>query len=215
VITDRLVALDLVDLRVPPDTLVGMALSNGPGIRELQGLLLLIEDARAKASGPARLLPILELRVAEGVFGAGPGDGMRWDNRMEAMFGAKWNLTDLFTSKPRGAIAQAKEQQAYLTYEDLRGKLTMGVHESRDAITTGRQQIDFGEKQRKSAESAYSLSLDLIERKIEGASVPSVLFAVKSLSAAEFDLIRAIRGYDQAQLRLLVLTGLADSRHPH
>jgi len=213
-ITDRLVAFELVDLSVPPDELVGMALRNGPGIREMEALLSVIDEARAKASGPARFLPILEVRVAEGVFGTGPGDGMRWDNRMEAMFGAKWNVTDLLTARPRGAAVQARAQQAQFTYQDLRAKLSMGVHEAHDAITTGRAQIQQGQLQKRSADAAYTFSNDLLRKKLDG-SVLNVLLALKTSSAADFDLIRAIRGYDQAQLRLLILTGLADSRHHH
>src|SRR5439155_26318543 len=52
VILDRhFTVFDLVDMAVPPQVLVDQALSGGPGIREVQGLLAVIVEAREKASG--------------------------------------------------------------------------------------------------------------------------------------------------------------------
>jgi outer membrane protein TolC len=214
VLDQRLAPLDLVAPNLHPLALVDQALSSGPGIRELEGLLGVIEEARAKASGPGRYLPTMEVTVAEGAFGAGPGDSMRWDNRLDIALQARWNLTDLFTGKERSAIAQTKMAQAQLTYQELRGKLTMGVHEAHEASLSGRDQIRFGEQQVEHAQSAYDQSfLRLKEFAVFKGSLFDVLLAVKSLSAAQFELVRAIRSYDQAQIRLLVVTGMIDPAH--
>src|SRR5262249_55065756 len=57
----KLTAFDLVDMAVPPQVLVDQALSSGPGIREVEGLLAVIEEARQKASGAGRFLPTMEI----------------------------------------------------------------------------------------------------------------------------------------------------------
>jgi outer membrane protein TolC len=213
VLDQRLAALDLVDPNVHPQALVDQALSSGPGIREIEGLLGVIEEARAKASGPGRYLPTMEVTVAEGAFGAGPGDNMRWDNRLDIALQARWNLTDLFTGKERSAIAQTKIVQAQLTYQELRAKLTMGVYEAREASLSGQDQIRFGEQQVQHAQSAYDQSFLRLKEPVLKGSLFDVLLAVKSLQAAQFELVRAIRGYDQAQIRLLVVTGMIDPAH--
>src|SRR5262245_12083389 len=69
----QLVAFRLVDVGVPVEQLVERALAGGPGVRELEGLLNLIQQAQAKSQGLGALLPTLDVRMAEGVFGAGPG----------------------------------------------------------------------------------------------------------------------------------------------
>jgi outer membrane protein TolC len=214
VLDRQLMILDLVDLNVPPQVLVDQALTGGPGIREVQGLLAVIEEARQKASGTARFLPTMEVTVAEGAFGAGPGDSMRWDNRVDIALQARWNLTDLVSSKERSAIAQSKMDQVQLTYHDLRGKLALGVHESYEGSVSGREQIAFGTEQVKEATASYDKSFLRLEKQalLKG-NVVDVLLSLKSLSAAQYELIRAIRAYDQAQIRLLVVTGMTAPAH--
>jgi hypothetical protein len=155
----------------------------------------------------------VELGVAEGAFGAGPGDDMRWDNRLDIVLQARWNITDLFTARDRSRIAQSKEQQAQLSYQDLRAKLAMGVQESQKAVLFGGEQIRLGESQKEKALAAYKYGRGLFDNNPKQASVGNVLFAIKSQSAARFDWIRAVRNYDQAQLRLFILTGQVSGAH--
>lgn len=211
VLERKFAPFDLVDARVPAAALVDQALRRGPGIRELEGLLGVIEEARAKASGAGRLLPTFELTVAEGAFGAGPGSNMNWDNRLDIAVQARWNLTDLLTARERRWLAQTKMQQAQLTYDDVRAKLTMGVHEAREAVLSAAEQIHFGETRVQEARSAYETSYKFLEG-FKG-ELGNVLTAIEALAAAEYDYIRAIRAYDQAQIRLFILTGLADPAH--
>ncbi len=204
----QLVMFDLIDMRLPPQVLVEAALTSGPGIRELEGLVGLIESARAKSEGPGRLLPTLEVWVGEGAFGAGPGSRSNWDNRADLCVNAKWNLTDLFTSRERTLMVQSQSQQAQLGLMDLRAKLTLGVQEAREAILSGRDQIKLGKDQIQFATEVYQNASARKDR-----TVLEVLFAIKSLTLAEYDYLRAVREYDKAQLRLLLLTGTVDPSH--
>src|SRR5262249_46202532 len=126
------------------------------------------------------------------------GDSMRWDNRLELALQARWNLTDFFNSKERSAIAQSKMDQAQLTYQDLRGKLALGVHESYEGSVSGREQVKFGADQVKEAASAYEKALPGLKEEALRGNVVEVTLSLKSLWAAQYELVRAIRSYDQA-----------------
>jgi outer membrane protein TolC len=134
---------------------------------------------------------------------------MRWDNRFDLGLQVRWNLTNLFTAKDQLRILDAKSQQAHLAYQDLRGKLTAGVEESREAIVQGREQMKLGKEQIKSAREAYRLSDERLRNNLQGATASEVLLSLQSLSAAQGGYLNAIRQYDKAQLRLLVLVGAA------
>src|SRR5262249_36764678 len=75
--------IELADAPQPLDALVGEALAAGPGVRELERMLAVIQSGIDRASGPGRYLPALELRTVEGAFGAGPGDSLDWANRFD------------------------------------------------------------------------------------------------------------------------------------
>jgi outer membrane protein TolC len=211
VILDReMVAFDLVDARAPAEAFVQRALSSGPGIREISGMLGLIEDARAKAQGPAQFLPTLQVGIAEGAFGAG-NNSTTFANRVDYAFQARWNLTDLFTSKDRQAMADSKYMQAQLGYQDLQAKLVMGVHEARGGILSGHDEIYMCKSALWHALESYRLS-SLRFTDVKGTSATEVLLSIKSLTGAQYDLLKAIREYDKAQLRLFLITGMVDSQ---
>jgi len=48
-----------VDITQPVDVLTAQAQATGPGLRELEGILCVIQEGLAKADSPARLLPVL------------------------------------------------------------------------------------------------------------------------------------------------------------
>jgi outer membrane protein TolC len=203
----RLVAFELVNLSQSPEALASQALAKGPGVRELAGLLALIEEARAKSSGPGRFIPTLELSMAEGAFGAGPGSQSAWDNRWDMGLHLKWNLTEAMTARERRRLADAQNQQARLGYQDLRAKLTLGVHEAHEACLSGRDQMRLGEQQIREAEEAYGLSNSRFKENIKGGSPSEVLMAVRALAGARLSYLQAVRDFDKAQLRLFVLVG--------
>jgi outer membrane protein TolC len=203
----RLAPLHLVQADQPVETLVGQALASGPGVHELEGLLNLVRESVEKSQSSARFLPELEMRVLEGGFGTGPGDNLTWDNRLDIGLQARWNLTDLFTASERRRVLQAKVDQAHWAYQDLRGKLTAGVQESRAAILYGRDQIKLAQEQVQEAQRAHHLSQQRLENSVPGSSASEVLLSLQAVSSAQIGYISTLRAYDQAQLRLLVVLG--------
>jgi hypothetical protein len=207
-VDDRLTAFELIDATPAPCELVSRALAAGPGVRELEGLIGLIQNSMAQAQGPSRFLPIFEVRMAEGAFGAGPGDDMRWDNRWDLGLQARWDLSGLATGKSQQRLAESKLQQAHLSLVDLRGKLAAGVQESREAVLSGRSQIPLAEERVKHSADAYRRHNDVRrEPEDKRAIVRELLLNVRSLREAEHDYLDTLNAYDKAQLRLLLLLG--------
>ena len=66
VIDRQLTTFDLVDPCVPVQGLTAKALSNGPGVSELEGLLALIAHGEERSHGLGRFMPVIEAKVAEG-----------------------------------------------------------------------------------------------------------------------------------------------------
>ena len=207
IVDRRLIAFELVDHNQPSEVLVDQAVARGPGVRELEGLLNLIEDARAKSNGPGRFMPIFEVVMAEGAFGAGPGAQSTWDNRWDLGVHVKWNLTEALTAREKRRLADTQTQQARLSYQDLRAKLALGVHEAREACLSAEEQMRLGELQIKSAEESYELSNTRFQENIKGRSSSEVLQAIRGLAGARLNYLQAVRDFDKAQLRLFVLVG--------
>lgn len=203
----QLIPFELADANAPICDLVAKSLANGPGIREMEGLLALIEDSMAKAEGPSKYLPIFEVRMAEGAFGAGPGDNLTWDNRWDLCLQARWNLTDLMTAHDHHQAVMAKAAQAHLSYEDLRGKLTAGVQESRETILTSRDQIGLSRQQIEQAQEAYRRGDLRLKNDFTPSSFSEMLNAVRGLGEAQRNYLQAIIDHDKAQLQLMVLVG--------
>jgi outer membrane protein TolC len=206
-IDSSLAPFDLVDATPPTCVLVERALTNGPGIRELEGLLGLIHESIDRANGWTSRLPVVGLRVAEGGFGAGANSTLDWDNRFDLGIQARWNLTEFLNAKERRRLAVARLQQAQIAYDDTKSKLKAGVEEARDAIHNGRVQIRLGEEQIRDAREAQDRSIERLDLKIPGSTHTEVLFAVRSLALAQVNYLTALANFDKAQLRLMVLLG--------
>jgi outer membrane protein TolC len=203
----RLVPIDLVDASPPTSDLVAQALAKGPGVQEMEGLLALIQDSVERSQGAGKYLPIFEVRMAEGAYGAGPGDQMSWDNRWDLGLQARWNLTEFLTQKDRRRVAQARIQQAHLAYQDLRGKLTAGVQEGRASILSGREQIHLGEAQVSDASQAMDLSEKRLKENPQPTSYSESLLAHGAVARAQLNYLSALSAYNKAQIRLMVLLG--------
>jgi outer membrane protein TolC len=216
-VDEKLVPFDLINAELPTCQLVELALSHGPGVAELERLLVLIQSGIERMRGPAAMLPTLEMRMAEGGFGAGPGASLTWDNRWDLNLQMRWNLNGLAGAQERQRVAQSKLCQVHLTYQDLRGKLTAGVREAHDAIQSGREQMALGDEQIRHAQKAYELShLRLVNNVNPSpvAAINEVLQTVRLLELAQLTQLTTIGAYDKAQLRLLVLLGPAYGCHP-
>ncbi len=206
-VDQRLVAFELVDASAPTCDLVTRALASGPGVREMEGLLALIQQSLEKAQGPGKYLPVFEMRMAEGAFGAGPGDDATWDNRWDLALQARWNLTELATARDRMRAAQSKIQQAHLSYQDLRAKLTAGVQEAQGTILSGRDQFRAVEAHIRDARGAYDLADRRLLQNATGASYSENLLALNSVGRAQANYVSVLSAYDKAQIRLMVLLG--------
>jgi len=76
-------------------------LRDGPGIKELESLLDLIQSGLPRWTAPLRYLPTLSVCVNEGAFGAGPDSSLDWANRLDVGVQARWNLTEWLTAATR------------------------------------------------------------------------------------------------------------------
>ena len=171
----------------------------------MEGLLGTIQDGLAKSQDWTAKLPVFEVHMLEGAFGAVPGDDATFDNRWDLTFQARWNLTDLMTGKDKLRAAQSKMHQVELTYQDLRGKLALGVQEAQEAIRSGREQMALAEKQVERAREAYRLSSERLKANVGAPG--EVLQAIRGLEAAQLNKLQVVRDYDKAQLRLMLLLG--------
>jgi outer membrane protein TolC len=207
-VDNRLGILHLVNALVPACDLVAQALTSGPGIREMEGLLNLIQESIEKAKGPSKYMPVLGVRMAEGLFGAGPGARSDWDNRWDLGLQVRWNLTECVTAHDRARVSQARYNQAQLSYQDLRGKLAAGVEEAQSAIQAGEKELHQGEEQIKEAKEAARSSLDRYKQvKLAQKSPTDPFLAIRTQTGAQLGYLGIIRDYDKAQLRLMILTG--------
>ncbi len=203
----QLAALTLADADVPVCDLVARALSCGPGVRELEAILGLIQQGMSQAAGPQRFLPVVTAQALEGGFGAGPGSDLTFTNRFDFAVQARWNVTGLLTADAQRRVGATALAQAQLSYADLRGKLTLGVREARESILSSREQMRLAAQQLQQARSALELS-DLRKREqIPGSSFSEVLLAQRAVAQAQANYLAVVRDHDKAQLRLMALTG--------
>ena len=204
----KLIPIELVPANISTEQLVSQALTNGPGVRELEQLLEVITAAREKAKGPGRLLPTVEVR-----------GGRRLRRRSQRQSGlgqsfrcrrpARWNLTDLFTARDQQRLADSRIQQVQLTYQDVQAKLTMGVREAQDASRGGREEYRLAAEAVAHAKKGYELSHTRLVKPVPGSTTAEVMGYTRGLQTAYLNYVGVVSEYNKAQLRLLVLTGAA------
>ncbi len=202
-----LLPIELVDANRPVCDLVSEALAGGPGVHELESLLNLIDSAIQKSQGAARLLPRVDLFAGEGDFAAGPNSTLNNSNRFDLGVAVTWNITNLATRCERKRAAEAQRMQAQYAFADLRGRLTLGVQEARETALSDRDEIGLAQDQISHAEAAHKLSKQRLEESIQGSSPSEVLLSIQSLGIAQLNYLNAVREYNKAQIRLLLLTG--------
>jgi outer membrane protein TolC len=204
--------IDLVDLSLPCETLVALALTDGPGIKEIQGMLAVIQEGRAQLEGPLALMPTFCLNVCEGAFGAGPGANLTWDNRVDVCAQARWNLTEYLTGRKKKQIEDSKQKQVELSHAETAARLTSGVQEARDAILAGREQIALAQQQVRHASESYRLNDLRVKENAPGATVVEVMTAIRALEQAHLGYLAAVSAHNKAQVRLLLLVGPAGTK---
>jgi outer membrane protein TolC len=201
--------VELADASQPLETLVGQALSAGPGVRELERMLAVIQGGIDRANGPGRFLPVVELRTLETGMFAGKNSTYDSANRFDAGVQMRWNLSDLFRARDQRRIASSKLAQAHLSYEELRARLALGVEEAKDTIEGSRTQLRLCTEQIDHACRAYRLSDTRLRTNVPGSSTSEVTGAIQLLEMAHLNSLGAIREYNKAQVRLMILLGAA------
>ena len=207
----QMAAFHLVDANIPTDALVAQALAAGPGVRELEGILSVIQEGLNTATGAARWVPEVNVQLGEGLFGAGPGNSMNFSNRLDLGVQARWNISELLTAERKKAVAFAQMNEAQWTYQELRAKLTLGVQEARTTIQHTGTQFAVAEDQIKRAKEAAQLSRKLKDTDPMGEKLTityaDVALTHKAVAMAQLNYVEILREFDKAQLRLMVLVG--------
>ncbi len=208
-----LTPITLVDADQPTEALVARALSAGPAVRELEQMVAVIQEGIDRANGPGKFLPVFEMKMIEGDFGAGPNSSMSWANRWDMGVQVKWDVAQLFTARDKMRQAESRLRQAELAHRDLQGKLTLGVQESQQAVQGNRKVISLSSDQVKHAMESYKLSDLRLKERIMGSSAAEVLSAIHVLELSQMASLNAIRAHNKAQVRLMVLMGAAAEPH--
>src|SRR5262249_41194581 len=100
-------------------------------------------------------------------------------------------------------------------HDDLRSKLAGGVQEARDSIIHGRDQVAQAQRYVDEARSAYSLAKKrMLERFSQPTVYDEVRLSIEAVGTARVGYLNAIRHYNIAQLRLLILRGAPSPSHP-
>ena len=206
-VDQNFVPLDLVDVSIGMKDMVAKSMAYGPGVRELERMLENVQDGIARMEGPTRLMPILQVNMAEGGFGAGANSSLYWANRWDMGLAAKWNLTEWHTSREKRRIAETKLNQVHLTYKELQAKLSAGVQEARDSTINGREQIQLCSKQIQHAAETYRLNTLRIEQNAPNATMSDVLLSIRALEMAHSNYVGSINAYNRSQVRLMLLLG--------
>lgn len=206
-VLDQITIFHLVDDRQPAEALIEQALRTGPGVEEMNRLLVLVDRMQAQTRLPQHYLPTVEVSMWEGAFGAGPGSRLDWSNRWDLGVNLRWSVNDLLTSRDKQRLLETQRTQAYLSHQELRNRLSLGVRQALEELRSSQDQVGLAIKHIERAEESYKLSDQRLRENIKGRSPSEVLLAVRSLFAARMSYLHALRDYDKAQLRLFVLTG--------
>jgi outer membrane protein TolC len=202
-----LASIDLVDVSPATKELVERALTTGPGVQEIQGLLSVIQAGMAQLEGPIKFMPTFQLSLFEGPFGAGPDSSLTFDNRFDAGLQVRWNLTEWLNARQKKREGESKLMQVQLAHQDLCAKLAASVDEARQAILAGREQMYLGEQQLLHANEAYRISNLRVKENAPGATITEVLQAIQALQQAHMNYLSALSAHNKAEIRLLLLLG--------
>jgi outer membrane protein TolC len=206
-VDEALAPIHVVDASPATADLVARALTDGPGVNELQQMLAVIDSGMAELQGPKKYLPTIGLCVGEGMFEAGTNSTLGGSNRLDVGVQARWDLTEVFRARDEKQLAESRRRQVALSYDDLRSKLTLGVREARGAILSGRVQMDKAAEQVKRASESYRLADLRLKQNAPGSSPAEVLQSLRGLEQAHYNYITSVSAYNKAQIRLLLLLG--------
>ena len=157
--TDRTFApIDLVDASPCVDALVDRAITSGPGIHEMEGLLNTITAVALRTWKVRRnTCRSFNLMQSKAISVAIPVEAHLGQSLRPGTTG-QVESDELYRPPEAAAGAQQTGSSAFLLTEDLQAKLTLGVEEVRDAILNGQQQIVASGDMVKHASETYRLS---------------------------------------------------------
>lgn len=202
-----LVPVQLIDTVAPTEAMVQQALTTGPGVRELVGLLNTIQSGLDMSYSKQNLLPTVEVCVWEGLISAGPGLSTSIDNRLDVCLQVKWDLTALMRAEDQRKLVRSKLEQTRWTLKDVKDRLGAGVQEAKQAILSSRVMLGVSTTQIQEASQAYKKADERVEEGQKGASPADVVSAIRALELAHFNYVQATRDHNKAQVRLLLLVG--------
>jgi outer membrane protein TolC len=202
-----LVPVQLIDVSMPPKIMVERALTTGPGVQELVGLLNTIQAGLDMSYSKKNLLPSVEVCVWEGLIAAGPGATLNTDNRLDACLQLKWDLTAMLRAEDQRKLVRSKIEQTRWTLKDVKDRLASGVQEARQTILDSREMLGHSMTQIQEASKQYQKSDDRVEKGVPGATPSEVVTAIRALEQAHFNYVQATRDHNKAQVRLLLLVG--------
>ncbi|HVJ80523.1 MAG TPA: TolC family protein, partial [Planctomycetia bacterium] len=204
--------LTLVSLDEPADSILARALSNGPGIGELQAILQSLEE-QACLARKYRFAPQIAVDVGGGGFGGGTGGTYgNWGGRNDLGAHVYWDLSDTLRAKQKSDVYQAKRRQSDLGLQQARQKIETGV----------RAMIDQAERSRDRLQLAEAQILRVLEqlpkvRKLRDAAepnTPQIISAftyeaktIGDLAKARQAYLEALLDYNRAQVTLYHLSG--------
>jgi outer membrane protein TolC len=190
----HLIAFDLVKVNRPPQEFLAQALQQGPGIQEMESLVALVDKKHSDEDGH----PVDDLTCDL------PG---AWGIQGILNLKVVSNATEVFTQRQKRQLLQSKGEQARLAYQEVRGRLILGVDEARQTILGSVEQMRQGQEQIVKARRAYELSNERLKLLVPGSSYSEVLLSLQSLALAQANYLNAIREHNKAQVRLVLLLG--------
>jgi outer membrane protein TolC len=176
--TEKLEPIDRVDMSVPVEVLVRRAQDNGPGVRELQGLIVSIQQGIAQASKAQCICAHTGAALVCG----------RLEMAQSQMQQAQLSLLSL-QLKLRAGV-----EDAYTAILSGHEQITMAAKAIEHAAETYRL-MDL------------RLNEEGAEATIRNKTYEGVLNAIRQLAQTHTNYITAVSNYNKAQLRLLLYLG--------
>ncbi|MHB1422180.1 MAG: TolC family protein [Gemmataceae bacterium] len=187
---ETLQPINRVDTSVSVEGLVRQAQENGPTVRELQGLIASIQQSIDKA------------RFAQCICSL--SDATRVCERLNPVH-APLTCGHL-------QMAQSQLQQAASSLYSVQVKLRAGVEDAFTAVASGREEIDLAAKAIDHAAETYRimdlrLSEENPKEAMNNKTYDGVLNSIRQFSQADNNYLTAVRDYNKAQGRLLLMIG--------
>jgi len=206
---EKLPLLQLVDPAQSPEQLFEIARTNRPEVGARSADVLLART-RYRQEQVRPYLPVVAVGFSAGDFGGGSNQAEprfgKVDGRTDLDVMAYWSLDKLGL----GNAAVQHERRAEVGQAQAELSLALNainreVAEAHALSMSWRQQVDVALRRIRTMEEGFRLDLTRA-RNLQGRPI-ELLNSVNLLLSARQDLVRAMVGYDQAQVRLFVALG--------